>query len=84
MKKQYLAVCDYGTGGVWCYISANSVEDIQKKYPGFIIYTKEPAWFSDLDRAIAKKITFDIDEKPTGLIKGLIDACQGLVTPSEK
>jgi hypothetical protein len=74
----HLAVCDYETGGVWCYIYANSVEEIQNKYSGFIIYTEEPTWFSNLNRMIAKKIIFDIDEKPTGIIKDLIDACQSL------
>ncbi|MES9859129.1 MAG: hypothetical protein ABW166_21460 [Sedimenticola sp.] len=60
MKQKYLTVYDYGMGAVWRYIQAESVDEIQNKYPELEILDKEPDWFSDgYEKTIR---TCDIDD----------------------
>jgi hypothetical protein len=61
-KKKYLAMHDYGMGGVWIYIFANSVQEINKKYPMLSIVTKKPAWLEEYEQAGSSLKTIDIDD----------------------
>lgn len=38
MKRKFLTVYDYGTGGVWRYMWAPDREAIRNKYPGLSSY----------------------------------------------
>jgi hypothetical protein len=72
MKKQYLVVHDYGTGGVWAIISARSEEEICEKYPGLKIVNDRPAWMSDMAyENIRESNSFDIDATPAGWLARL-------------
>ncbi len=62
MKSKYLTVYDYGSGGVWTYIYANTPREIVDKYPKLQVLPDEPAWFTDQDRDITK--SFDIEDEP--------------------
>ena len=62
MRKKFLTVYDYGTGGVWRYIYANSAKDILDKYPGLTILDCEPDWFKD--RPMGKITTIDFEDPP--------------------
>lgn len=62
MKKKYLTVYDYGTGGAWTYIMASSADEILNKYPRLKIVDPEPKWFTDEDRRTTN--TVDIDDDP--------------------
>ena len=46
LKKKFLTVYDYGTGGIWVFIAAESREAIAEKFPSLKIYDYEdpPAW----------------------------------------
>lgn len=65
MKKRHLVVYDYGTGGVWAFISANSPWEILSKYPKLEVLERRPAWMSkaEYDHILARN-TFDIDDDP--------------------
>lgn len=63
-------VDDYGTGGIWFYISARSTEEIKEKLPGFDVLDKEPDWFDD---AIRSKVRcHDIDDEPSEYLKTMM------------
>jgi hypothetical protein len=62
MKKKFLVVHDYGTGGIWYYIIARSKEEIENKFPGFEVVEKEPSWLDDKTKSTFE--CHDIDEEP--------------------
>jgi hypothetical protein len=64
-KREYLVVYDYGTGGIWGIISANSPLEILNKYPQLQIVSSPPIWMTDeiFERDIRRR-AFDISEPP--------------------
>jgi hypothetical protein len=71
-KRDFLACYDYGMGGVWCLISANSIGQIAQKYPKLVAVESRPAWMTDdiYDR-IASSLRCDIDDPPQGWFSGM-------------
>jgi hypothetical protein len=69
-KTNYLAVYDYGMGGVWAVISAPSKEAILSKYPVLEIVAERPTWMQPhLYEEIARRSSFDLDDPPPDWIK---------------
>ena len=75
MKKDFLVVYDYGTGGIWTVIHARSKEEIEQKFPDLkVMNDPRPDWmtderFSELYDGVMKRRDYfylDIDDKPTG------------------
>lgn len=67
MKQQYLAVYDYGTGGLWGLIKARSQDEIATKYPTLRVVDIRPAWMTDaIYSEIVTHNAFDIGDPPTG------------------
>jgi len=64
-KQRFLAVYDYGQGGVWALINANSAQEIQTKYPCLAVLEQRPAWMTDdVYKKIESISSFDIDGAP--------------------
>lgn len=70
MKTKFITVYDYGTGGVWRYIYAESAGEIQKKYPRLKVLDREPSWFGDEHRKYT--LECDIDDPPDVFLKGMM------------
>ncbi len=47
MKTEYLARCDYGTDGVWIYLTADSAAQIRERFPQLRVVTDRPGWLTD-------------------------------------
>lgn len=64
MKKEWLTVYDYGTGGLWTIIRAKTKEDIVAKYPKLTVLDKLPEWMTEQAEEYrrAKESAFDIDD----------------------
>ena len=45
--RAYLTCYDYGQGGVWIYIDANSPSEITDSYPDLIVFEVPPAWWNE-------------------------------------
>jgi len=45
--RKYLACYDYGQGGLWSYIWAESREDIEATFSDLIIFETPPPWWTD-------------------------------------
>lgn len=62
MKKTFIGVYDYGTGGLWFPFLANSVEQISARFPEIKPFASPPEWMdnSTLD-FILKKPVIDVD-----------------------
>ena len=66
MKKKFLTVSDYGMGGVWTYIFANSAKDVSDKYPKLKVLDQEPDWFDASMRMCIKAV--DINDLPDSFL----------------
>jgi len=71
VKQRHLVVYDYGMGGIWLHINADSPEDIERRWPALQVMTLgDPEWltperFAEAERWPGPDMVFDID-RPTG------------------
>ena len=73
MKRRFLALHNYGTGGVWAFIDARTAEEIEVAYPELKVIQQRPAWMTDdICANIASNLTFDIDAPPSGWLAVLV------------
>ena len=60
--QRFLTVYDYGTGGVWQWITANSAAEITEKYPALVVVPETPKWMTELE---AREVCeYDIEDAP--------------------
>lgn len=83
-KRPYLAIDDYGTGGIWIYLWAESADQITARYPGLTVITEWREWMTpdrliEIIATIGPHMTFDIDQ-PDGW---LARADEALRRPSD-
>jgi hypothetical protein len=67
-KQKYLVVDDYGTGGIWFMLYAESEDKIKARLRDVKVYAPgtKPDWMSHASlNEIAERRTFDIDKLPT-------------------
>ena len=73
MKTGYLACYDYGTGGVWVYLVADSAAQIRERFPELQLVTDRPGWLTDeQDRILRERMTIDIDDTDNPFLAALI------------
>ena len=73
MKADFLAVYDYGMGGIWVILHARTKQEISAKYPELTVADERPSWMTDdLYAKTAEKRWFDIDQEPTGWLLELV------------
>lgn len=63
-KREFLAVDDYGTGGLWFKIKAHSAVDIRARYPQLTVFeeNERPEWMTDeWEEDFTRNSRFDID-----------------------
>ena len=51
----FLTCYDYGMGGVWLYIEADSPEQIHQAYEGLTVFETPPAFWDDEHEAAARE-----------------------------
>ena len=68
-KRSFLVVDDYGMGGIWMYIDAESERDIVAAYPELKVFKEPPDILSSdtLDRIRAER-HFALDDPPSGYL----------------
>lgn len=64
MKSKFLVLYDYGQGGLWANLLAESPDEIRRAFPALRVFERPPAWMKagDLD-AVNKSMTIDIANK---------------------
>jgi len=70
MRRAYLTCWDYGMGGIWHYILAESPDAIRAKYPGLIVFEDPPAWWAE--RPLLDLETVDVDDEPTPFLRTIL------------
>jgi hypothetical protein len=66
-KKRFLAVDDYGTGGIWFVLLATSEDQVHQHLRDVKVWAPgtKPEWMSDeFYDQVAQRRTFDIDDLP--------------------
>ena len=72
MKKPYLVVHDYGMGGAWAYLLAESRAEISKRFPQLKVVDKPPGFLSENDLArIRSRMSIDIDDEGNEFLRAL-------------
>lgn len=67
MTSEYLCVYDYGMGGVWRVVLAESPEAISTKYPHPKVLLEPPDWMSEaklMDIKARSTVALDDDTDP--------------------
>jgi hypothetical protein len=65
---KFLVVDDYGTGGIWFVLLADSADEIRRVLPTIGVYPSgvKPDWMSDeMLREIETRRTYRLDDLPT-------------------
>jgi len=71
-RRRYLVLHDYGQGGVWAYINADSRSDIARAYPQLEIYDKPPEFLYEADlMRIAATMTIDLADREHPFLREL-------------
>ena len=54
---EFLTCYDYGTGGVWLYVEAESATKLAERYPALTVYQIPPSWWTlENDRSTRAKV----------------------------
>lgn len=73
MRKEFLVLYDYRTGGAWAYLLADSEDQINTHFPELQIVTERPAWLTkEEERHLRKRMTIDIDDTDNLFLAALI------------
>jgi hypothetical protein len=60
MKRPFLVLYDYGQGGLWAHLIAESENQIRSRHPELVILEARPAWMSAEEESQLE--TIDIDD----------------------
>lgn len=67
MRQPFLTIYDYGTGGMWQYITADSPDQITAKYPRLKVFVVPPDWWSADDEEGIRR--YDVEAEPDQVLK---------------
>ena len=72
MKREFFAV-DYGQGGIWLVIRAESADEMKERYPELDVFDEPPRFLTSgvVERTRAKR-SYDLDDEPTGYLADII------------
>jgi hypothetical protein len=51
----YLVCYDYGQGGIWFYVEAQSDLELSRAYPALLVFRCSPPWWNEEHEAAARK-----------------------------
>ena len=72
MKQSFLTVYDYGQGGVWRVLLADSADEVVSRYPELKVLAEPPPWMSAEELYdIEARSTLDIDDQDDPFLESL-------------
>ncbi len=73
MKTKHLVIYDYGQGGRWAFVLAESPAEIERRYPELKVVQEIPEWMTgELRARLETTETYDLKAPPSGLLADLI------------
>jgi len=74
MKRTFLVSFDYGMGGHWAYVRAESADAITRAFPELTVVHHTPKWMTrEIQEMIRTAHTYDLEEEPRGLLSMIIE-----------
>jgi hypothetical protein len=74
-KRPFLVAYDYGMGGLWAYMLAESSEDIARRYPSLVVVTERPDWMDDIQEdRLRRTMTVDIDDEDHPFVRAAVSS----------
>jgi hypothetical protein len=67
----FLVVYDYGQGGFWAIVRAESPVDVQSRFPELTLVPDRPAWMSDQVLSDLHDEVLNV-RQPTGLLSDIL------------
>ncbi len=78
-KRKFLVMEDYGMGGIWAYVLAESEEQIQNKFLEVEVFAKPPArWTKEKLARIESEGLLDIEKAASGSLVQALREDRGL------
>lgn len=71
-KRRYLASYDYGQGGLWGFIYAESIDEITSRFPEIDVVDSPPEWMDDEYIDMLGERSEDIDGPYHGFLKSIL------------
>jgi hypothetical protein len=71
MSELYLVVYDYGMGGLWALVAAESADSIIAKFPELAVVSERPDWLDDKQYQRLERLDLD-SPKPEGLLEVIV------------
>ena len=72
MKTKFLTCYDYGQGGVWRFVFANSKEQLIESYPELEVVQEIPHWMNSKTLAQLNKLSIDIEDSKNEFLVALV------------
>ncbi|MGQ0743498.1 MAG: hypothetical protein ACT4OS_04015 [Acidimicrobiales bacterium] len=84
MKQPILVLYDYGAGGVWAFVLAESPEEVEREFPELKVVSPRPSWMTDGEEGrIAAEATYDLQaDRSFGFLAEIIDSRETLGSES--
>ena len=71
-RRDFMVLYDYGQGGLWAIIRADTVEQVRQRYPQLQVFEERPAFLDDeLLGRIRAQCSCDVDQPPVGWLADL-------------
>lgn len=71
-KQEFFALYDYGQGGLWVILRAESAEQIRRKYPELEVFEGLPPMLDESTLSVVRGAGVrDIDDPPDGWLADL-------------
>lgn len=70
--RPFLVAYDYGMGGLWGVILADSRESIVRQYPELTVVAERPAWMSDERYQRLMSDPYELDAPPRGMLLAVL------------
>ncbi len=77
--RSYLAVYNYGQGGIWLLLEGSSFAEAKAAFPQLTVFETRPEWMSAADEAAYRErcekhgFRWNVHSTPTGWLKELLE-----------
>lgn len=73
LTRSFYVLYDYGQGGLWAVIRAQTAEQVRRRYPELEVFESQPEWLSpDALAKIRDQGEIGIDDPPVGWLADLV------------
>ena len=71
MKKKFLTAYDYGQGGIWRFILAESEQQLNEQYPELTVFHEYPNWMDAEIIETLEQLVLNIEDSESEFLVAL-------------